>query len=53
MDTTRKNTGSLIDASEEAGLQAKAEKTKGLLLSLRQNAVQNPDTKTAKDLSKI
>jgi hypothetical protein len=52
MDTTKKNTESLIVpvTSKEIDLEVKAEKTKGLLLSLRQNAAQNPDMKTAKDL---
>jgi hypothetical protein len=37
----------LIDACKEVGLEAKAGKTKYMLLSLHQNAGQNHDIKTA------
>jgi hypothetical protein len=39
-DTINKNTGTLIVASKEVGLEASAEKTKGMLVSRDQNADQ-------------
>jgi hypothetical protein len=45
IDTLKKNTGNLIDASKEVGLEINAEKTKYMLLSYHQNAGQNHDTK--------
>jgi hypothetical protein len=38
IDTVKKNTGTLIDASKEVDLEANAEKSKYKLLSLHQNA---------------
>jgi hypothetical protein len=45
IDTMKKNTEILIYASSEVGLEVKAEKTKYMLLSLQQDAVQNHDIK--------
>jgi hypothetical protein len=45
MDTIKKNTETLIDASKEVGLEVKVEKT--LLVSRDQNADQNRDIKIA------
>jgi hypothetical protein len=39
--TTSKNTGTLIDASKEAGLEVNVENTKYMLVSHDQNASQN------------
>jgi hypothetical protein len=39
IDTTKKNTETLIDASKEAGLEIKVEKTKYILLSRQQNVI--------------
>jgi hypothetical protein len=47
IDTLQRNTGTLIDASKEAGLEVKAYKTKYTLLSRHQNAGQNHDIKIA------
>jgi hypothetical protein len=41
VNTIRKNTETLIDASKEVGLEVNAEKTKCVLLSRHQNAGQN------------
>jgi hypothetical protein len=38
IDTIKKNTGTLIDASSEVDLEIKVEKTKYMLLSRHQNA---------------
>jgi hypothetical protein len=46
IDTIKKNTQTLIDASKEVGLEVNAEKTKYMLLSRTQNAGQNHDIKT-------
>jgi hypothetical protein len=48
-NTIKKNTGTLIDASKEAGLKVNTEKTKytRMLLSRHQNAGQNHDMKIA------
>jgi hypothetical protein len=40
-DIIKKNTKTLIDSSKEVGLEVNAEKTKYMLLSCNQNAVQN------------
>jgi hypothetical protein len=45
LGTIKKNTGTLIDASKEVGLEINAEKTKYILLSRHQNAGQNRDIK--------
>jgi hypothetical protein len=43
IDTIKKNTETLIDASKEVGLEINAEKTKYMLLSRHQNVGQNRD----------
>jgi hypothetical protein len=43
IDTIKKNTQTLIDASNEVGLEVNTEKTKHMLLSDHQNATQNHD----------
>jgi hypothetical protein len=50
IDTIKKNTESLIDASKEVGLEIKVDKTKYryMLLSRHQNAGQNRNIKIAK-----
>jgi hypothetical protein len=45
IDTIKKNTGTLIDASKEVGLEVNSDKTKYMLLSRHQNAGQNQDIK--------
>jgi hypothetical protein len=45
IDTIEKNIAILSDASNEAGLEVNAEKTKHMLLSRHQNAGQNHDIK--------
>jgi hypothetical protein len=45
IDTLKKNTETLNDASKKVGLEVNAEKTKYMLLPRRQNAGQNHDTK--------
>jgi hypothetical protein len=45
IDTIKKNTQTLIDASKAVGLNVNTEKTKYMLLSRRQNAGQNHDIK--------
>jgi hypothetical protein len=47
IDTLKKNTETLIDASEEDGLEIKADKSKYMLLSRHQNVGQNRDIKIA------
>jgi hypothetical protein len=47
IDTIKKNTETLIDASKEVGLEVNTEKTKYMLLSHHQNAGQNHDIKMA------
>jgi hypothetical protein len=47
IDSIKKNTETLIDASKEAGLKVNKEKTKYMLLSRRQIAGQNHDIKIA------
>jgi hypothetical protein len=46
IDTIKKNTQTLIDASMDVGLEVNTEKTKYMLLSRHQNARQNHDIKT-------
>jgi hypothetical protein len=41
IDTVKKNTETLIDASKEVGLEMNVENTKYMLLSYHQNAVQD------------
>jgi hypothetical protein len=45
IDTIKKNTETLVDASKEVGLEVVAEKTKYMLLSRHQNAWQIHDIK--------
>jgi hypothetical protein len=45
IDTIKKNTETLIDASKEVGLEINVEKTKFMLLSRHQNVDQNRDIK--------
>jgi hypothetical protein len=47
IDTVKKHTETLIDASKEVGLEETATKTKYMLLSRHQNAGQNHDMKIA------
>jgi hypothetical protein len=47
MDTVKKNTETLIDASKEVGLDINVEKSKYMLLSRHQNIGQNRDIKIA------
>jgi hypothetical protein len=47
VDTVKKNTETLIDATEDVGLEINVEKTKYILLSCHQNVGQNRDIKTA------
>jgi hypothetical protein len=47
IDTIKKNTETLIDASKEVGLEINAEKTKCMLLSRHQTVGQNRDIKIA------
>jgi hypothetical protein len=47
INTTKKNTETLIDASKEVGLEVNAEKTKYMLRSHHQNTGQNHDIKRA------
>jgi hypothetical protein len=45
IDTLKKNTETLIDASKEVGLEINVEKTKYMLLSRHQNVGQDRDIK--------
>jgi hypothetical protein len=45
IDTIKKNTETLIDASKEVGLEINVEKTKYMLLSSHQSVAQNRDIK--------
>jgi ribosomal protein S2 len=45
IDTIKKNTQTLIEASKEVGLEINTEKTKYMLLCRHQNAGQNQDIK--------
>jgi hypothetical protein len=47
IDTIKKNMETLIDASEEVGLEINVDKTKYMLLSSHQNVGQNQDIKIA------
>jgi hypothetical protein len=47
IDTIKKSTETLIEASKEAGLEINVEKTKYMLLSYHQNVGQNQDIKMA------
>jgi hypothetical protein len=47
IDTIKKNTETLIDASKEVGLEINVERTKCMLLSRHQNVGQNRDIKIA------
>jgi hypothetical protein len=47
IDTRKKNTNPLIDASKESGLEINVEKTKYMLLSRQQNVGQNRGMKIA------
>jgi hypothetical protein len=47
IDTIKKGTETLIDASKEVGLEINAEKPKYMLLSCHQNVGQNRDIKIA------
>jgi hypothetical protein len=47
IDTIKKNTETLIDASKEVGLEINIEKTKYMLISCHQNVGQNLDIKIA------
>jgi hypothetical protein len=47
VDTIKKNTQTLTDASKDVSLEVNAEKTKHMLLSHHQNAEQNHDIKVA------
>jgi hypothetical protein len=46
IDTVKKNTETLIDASKEAGLEINIEKSKYMSLSFHQNVGKNRDIKT-------
>jgi hypothetical protein len=48
LDTIKKNTETLVDASNEIGLEINVEKTKYMLLSRHQNVGQNRDIKIAR-----
>jgi hypothetical protein len=48
--TIKKNTETLIDASEEVGLEVNIEKTKYMLLSCHPNAGQRHDIKDSKQM---
>jgi hypothetical protein len=47
IDTTKKNTQTIINASKKVGLEVNTEKTRYMLLSRHQNAGQNHDIRTA------
>jgi hypothetical protein len=47
IDTIKKNTETIIDASKEVGLEINVEKTKYMLLSRHQNVGRNQDIKIA------
>jgi hypothetical protein len=50
IDTIKKNTETLIDASKEVGLQINVDKPKYMLLSRHQNVGQNREIKIANRL---
>jgi hypothetical protein len=47
IDTIKKNTEDVIDASKEVGLEVNTEKTKYILISHHQNAGQNYNIRIA------
>jgi hypothetical protein len=47
IDTIKKSTETLNDASKEVGIEIKVEKSKYMLLSSRENVGENPDIKIA------
>jgi hypothetical protein len=47
IDTTKKNTETVIDASKDVGLEVNTEKSKYMLLPHHQNSGKNHDTKIA------
>jgi hypothetical protein len=47
METIRKSSGALVDASNEVGLEVTPEKTKYMLVSHHENAGKNRDIKIA------
>jgi hypothetical protein len=47
IDTIKKNTETLINASKEAGLDGNAQRTKYILLSVHHTAMQSHDMKLA------
>jgi hypothetical protein len=54
IDTIKKNTETLVDASKEVGLEINVDKNKYMLLSRHQNVGQNRDTKIAnRSLEKV
>jgi hypothetical protein len=53
IDTIKKITQTLIDASKDIGLEVNTEKTKYMLLSHHQNAGQNHDIKIGNRLQSI
>jgi hypothetical protein len=53
IDTTNRNTETLIDASKEIGLEINVEETKPMLLFPHQNAGQYRDIKTVNRLFKM
>jgi hypothetical protein len=53
IDTTKKNTETLTDASKEVGLEINIEKTKHTLLSCHQNVGQNQDIKIARSFENV
>jgi hypothetical protein len=50
IDTVKKNTETLIDASKEVGLEINVEKTMYMLLSSHQNVGRNWDIKNSKEI---
>jgi hypothetical protein len=50
IDTIKKNTETLIDASKEIGLEINVDKAKYMLLSRHQNVGQNQDIKNSKQI---
>jgi hypothetical protein len=47
INTTKRNTATLIDASKKVGIEINVEKTKYMLLFRQQNVVENRDIKIA------
>jgi hypothetical protein len=50
IDSTKKNTGNLIDASKEVGLEINVEKTKYMLLSRQQDVGKNSGHENGKQI---